>query len=110
MAIFIHDEEPIASRIVYVNDAFVRMTGYTVDELVGHSALLLAGARPKLENIRAAKSAPKNRPYVAIERKARRDGSFYDVEIRLEALPVAKGAPMHLVLTQRELVSGDLAS
>jgi PAS domain S-box-containing protein len=104
IAIFVADDEPIASRIVYVNDAFVRMTGYTPDQLIGHSALLLAGARPKVEDLRAAIEALKNRAYVAIERKARRDGSFYDAEVRLEVLNRGASGPAHVAMTQRELV------
>lgn len=98
IAIFVTDEEPIASRILYVNDAFVEMTGYTSEELVGHSAMLLAGRRPSADALRAAREAPK--PYVAIERKLRRDGTAYDAEVRLEALPGGHG---HVVLLQREL-------
>jgi PAS domain S-box-containing protein len=104
IAIFINDEdEPKLSRIVYVNEAFVRMAGMSADQLVGHSAILLAGSRPKLHEVRAAMDAPKDRPYVTIHRKVRPDGTEYDAEVRIEPLPQSPGRPQHMVLTQRAL-------
>lgn len=44
-------------RIVFVNEAFERRTGYTRDEVIGHSPRLLQGPdtqRPQLDRIRAA--------------------------------------------------------
>ena len=108
VAIFVEDEEPIASRIVYVNEAFERMSGYTAAQLVGHSALLLAGASPSGYALRAAREAKKSgRPYTAIERKKRPDGSTYFAEIRLEALGRTQGHQRHIVLMQREVTDVD---
>ena len=104
MAIFVEDEEPVASRILYVNEAFERMSGYTSEQLIGHSALLLAGARPDWKALRAARNANKIRPYVSIEAKQRPDGTRYIAEVRLQAVGQAAGYPRHIVLTQRELV------
>lgn len=102
IAIFVVDEEPIGSRILYVNDAFVRMSGYTSEQLVGHSALLLAGARPRRENLETALAS--QLPWMRAETKARPDGSTYEVEVSMEALPRTPGKPQHVVLTQRVLV------
>jgi diguanylate cyclase (GGDEF)-like protein/PAS domain S-box-containing protein len=44
-------------RIVFVNEAFERRTGYTKDEVIGHSPRFLQGPdtqRPQLDRIRAA--------------------------------------------------------
>ena len=99
IAIFVVDDEPIGSRILYVNEAFVRMSGYTSEQLVGHSALLLAGARPKRENIASAIAS--QFPWERIETKTRPDGMTYRVEMSMEALPRTPGRPQHVVLTQR---------
>jgi PAS domain S-box-containing protein len=108
LAIFIVDEEPIGSEIVYVNHAFARMSGYTPDQLIGHSALLLAGARPNRDALAKAMKQARERPFLATERKFRPDGSTYDVELRLETLrPSSADAPERVVLMQRELRAGD---
>ena len=99
IAIFVVDDEPIASRILYVNEAFARMSGYTSEQLVGHSALLLAGARPRREDLEAAIAA--RFPYARAETKTRPDGSTYRVDVAMEALPRTGGRPQHVVLTQR---------
>ncbi len=62
-AILITEGEPIDAvgpRIVYVNDAFTQMTGYTPDEVQGKTPRLLQGAksdRATLDTIRAALTA-----------------------------------------------------
>lgn len=99
IAIFVVDEEPIASRILYVNDAFVRMSGYAAEQLVGHSALLLLGARPSRDGLDTAVASAF--PWTRHETKVRPDGSTYRVEVTLEALPRAPGRPQHVVVTQR---------
>lgn len=87
------------------NEAFTEMSGYTADQLVGHSAILLAGARPDPEATRAAFQLRRAQPYVARERKFRPDGSPYEVEVRLELLTRSRGELPRVVLTQREIVS-----
>ncbi len=102
IAIFIPHEEPVASEIVYVNDAFVGMSGFRAEQLVGHSAMLLAGSRPDPELARAAVAASRaGRPFARRERKFRPDGSFYDVDVRLEVLGGAASGPARIVLFQR---------
>lgn len=103
IAIFIMDDEPIGSEIVYVNKAFTDMSGYTTDQLVGHSAVLLAGARPNHARVKEAMTARK--PYRMRDRKVRPDGSHYDVEVRFEVLRGGDPeAPARVVVTQRQIV------
>src|SRR4051794_21557707 len=50
-------DDPLGPRIVYVNPAFTRMTGYTLDEVIGRNPRLLQGIatkRPPLDQIRMA--------------------------------------------------------
>lgn len=50
-------QSPDGPRIVYVNEALTRLTGYTADEVVGRSPRLLQGPktqRPELDRIRGA--------------------------------------------------------
>lgn len=101
IAIFVVDDEPVASRTLYVNEAFVRMSGYSAEQLVGHSALLLLGARPTRSDLDSAVGLAF--PWTRHETKVRPDGSTYRAEVTLEALPRAAGRPQHVVLTQRRI-------
>ncbi|CAN5924321.1 hypothetical protein BH11MYX4_BH11MYX4_52480 [soil metagenome] len=103
IAIFTAEEDLIGSEIVFVNDAFARMTGYAVDELVGHSALLLMGRRPALEEVRTSLGSRRDGPYFAVTRRTRSDGTVYDVEVRISAVVDASGATTHYALSHREL-------
>jgi PAS domain S-box-containing protein len=103
VAIFTADEDLVGSEIVFVNDAFAKMTGYAVDDLVGHSALLLMGLRPALEEVRTSLGARRDGPYFAVTRRTRSDGTPYDVEVRINAITDATGTVTHYALSHREL-------
>lgn len=45
-----------------------------------------------------------HRPFVAIQRKVRPDGSFYDAEMRIEALQGERAGSTRVILVQRELL------
>lgn len=104
IAIFTAEREPIASRTIFVNDAFEAISGYTREQLVGHSALLLQGAKPDLSLLRRAIESPKEPPFFALARKTRPDGTSYDAAIRISTLRDRRGRVTHFMLTERELV------
>jgi PAS domain S-box-containing protein len=105
VAIFTADEELVGSEIIFVNDAFLRMTGYRRDELVGHSALLLMGLRPALQDVRASLGARRAGPYFAVTRRTRSDGAMYDVEVRIGPIVDPAGKTTHYALSHREIRS-----
>jgi PAS domain S-box-containing protein len=107
IAIFTADDWPVGARIVYVNPAFVRLSGFTRDQLVGHSALLLAGARPLLSHVRelGASNAREDEVFHAITRKARPDGTSYLARLRVASLQNDDGEVTHFILTQRDISS-----
>ncbi|HTU63144.1 MAG TPA: PAS domain S-box protein, partial [Polyangiales bacterium] len=41
LAIFTASDSPLSACIVYVNPAFEALSGYTAEQLLGHSSLLL---------------------------------------------------------------------
>jgi PAS domain S-box-containing protein len=103
IAIFTADDWPVGSRIVYVNPAFVRLSGFTHDQLVGHSALLLAGARPALSHVKDLAAAAENEVFHAVTRKARPDGSSYLARLKIASLQDDDGEVTHFILTQRDI-------
>jgi PAS domain S-box-containing protein len=103
VAIFTAHEDPVGSEIVFVNHAFAQMTGYRVEDLVGHSALLLMGRRPGLEDVRSSLGAQRSGPHFAVTRRVRSNGTAYDVEVRIAPLVAETGAVTHYVLSQREI-------
>jgi PAS domain S-box-containing protein len=103
VTVFTADESLLASRIVYANRAQIELSGYSYETLVGHSALLLAGARPDLDGVEPGALETHRRPFFASARKHRPDGSTYEVEMYVTSLRDAAGEVTHHVLTQREV-------
>jgi PAS domain S-box-containing protein len=105
-AILVTDAEPIdgpGPRIVWVNKAFCRMTGYEPHEVIGKTPRILQGPdtkRADLDKIRAALDAW--RP-VRIELKNyRKDGSAFWVDLGIQVVTNAKGWHRYWVAIQRE--------
>ncbi len=107
LAIFTASDFPVATCIVYVNASFVRLTGYTRDELLGHSSLLLAGAKPNFQHVTEVRHAAKDAPLFASTRKFRPDGSAYDVDMWLSPLRDESGTVTHFLLRERSVANGD---
>ncbi len=108
IAIMTAAEFPFGACIVYVNPALVRLSGYAKEQLVGHSSLLLAGARPDLRHVGDVMRATRGDTVRAVTRKFRPDGAAYDVEMWLWPLMGADArsrAATHYVLRERDLAA-----
>jgi PAS domain S-box-containing protein len=105
IAIFTADDWPYGSRIVYVNDAFARSSGYAKDALVGHSSLLLAGSRPDLDHVRDTMERFDRLPFVTSTKKHRPDGSTYDVDLKIVAIRNHEGVTTHCMLVQHDKIA-----
>ena len=97
-------------RIVYVNEAFERMTGYAEADVIGQTPRMLQGprsSRAELDRLRAALEAWQScRICVTNYRK---DGIPFDVEF--EVVPVANddGRYTHWVSIQRDVTERTMA-
>jgi PAS domain S-box-containing protein len=101
-AIFEVDDWPIGARIVFVNRAHERLTGYRADQLVGHSSMLLAGARPDPAHVAHITRADRRHTFATTTRKHRPDGTSY--EVREHLIPIEnEGRVTHVLLLQRAL-------
>lgn len=97
-------------RIVFVNDAFERMTGYTREQVIGRTPRMLQGpktGRAELERIRAALSQFKPVRAQLINYTA--DHREYWIEIDIVPIANAGGVYTHFVAVERDITERKLA-
>ena len=105
-AVIITEAEPIADpgpRILYVNEAFTRITGYTPDEVLGKTPRILQGPktdRTELQKIRTALSRWESITVEVIN--YRKDGSEFWNEFNLVPVADARGWYTHWIAVQRD--------
>jgi PAS domain S-box-containing protein len=98
-----HDQEP-NPVIQYANPAFMRMTGYTPEEVIGKSPRLLQGPRTDrktLNKIRAALDAWQ--PVQAELLNYRKDGTEFWGELNIVPIADAHGVHTHWVAVKRDI-------
>ncbi|MCL7752093.1 diguanylate cyclase [Guyparkeria hydrothermalis] len=91
-------------EIVYANPAFLAMTGYELDELLGNSPRLFQGEgtnRQMLDRLRETLAAGER--FSARTVNYRKDGSAYDVEWSISPVRGESGDITHFVSVQRDI-------
>ena len=105
-AVLITEAEPIhgdGPRIVYVNEAFCAMTGYTAEEVIGKTPRLLQGLHTDRGTLDRIRSALANWQPVRIEvLNYRKDGSEFWVELDIVPIADSNGWYTHWISIQRE--------
>ncbi len=110
--ILITEAEPIdypGPRIVYVNEAFTRMTGYSSEEVVGKSPRILQGPktdRAVLDKIREA--LLQWQPVQAEMINYRKDHSEFWVDLNIVPIADEKGWFTHWMSIQRDITERKL--
>lgn len=95
---------PDNPKIIYVNDAFVRRTGYSREEVIGKSPRMLQGPktqRTELDRIRGALAA--RQPVRAELINYSKTGQEYWLELEIVPIEDEKGALTHFVAIQRDV-------
>ncbi len=111
--ILIAEAEPInepGPRIVYVNEAFTKMTGYTLEELWLKTPRILQGEKTQRSELDKVRYALENWQSLRVELiNYRKDGSEFWVEINITPVADEGGCYTHWVSIQREITERKLA-
>lgn len=106
-SILITEAEPLdepGPRIVYVNTAFIRTTGYTAEETLGRTPRFLQGPATSVEGrarIRHALAA--REPVVEELLNYKKDGTPFWVELSIVPVADESGELTHFISLQREV-------
>ncbi len=105
-AVIILEDAPAAGggrNVIYANNAFHAMTGYTPDEVAGRSLHFLRGPDSDEATLRQLRQAMDERRVFQCELlNYRKDGSAYWVELSLVPVPDPAGRYSHWVMIQRD--------
>ncbi|MFB3776240.1 MAG: EAL domain-containing protein [Bryobacteraceae bacterium] len=105
-AVLIAEAKPgdhLGGKIVYVNEAFSRMTGYSAEESVGRTPRILLGPQTDRDQLSLVRQALSSREPVRVELvNYRKNGSAYWVEVNFVPITEEDGQFTHWVAVQRE--------
>ena len=97
-------------RIVFVNKAFERATGYTADEVVGQTPRLLQGARSDPAVLQKLHHALANWESLRVHiTNYRKNGVPFNVEFEVTPIPDETGWYTHWVSIQRDITTETVA-
>ena len=106
-AVLITDAEPIdepGPRIIYVNEAFTRTTGYTLEEVIGKTPRILQGPKTNRQALAKVRRALATWQPVTVETiNYRKDGSEFWVEFSIVAVANKRGLYTHWISVQRDI-------
>jgi PAS domain S-box-containing protein len=106
-AVIITEAEPIdppGPRIVYVNPAFTRMTGYALEEVMGLTPRILQGAKSDRATLERMHAALQTWQPIQVDLiNYRKDGSEFWVELSIVPVANEKGWFTHWIAVQRDI-------
>ncbi|MDJ0594320.1 MAG: PAS domain S-box protein [Pleurocapsa sp. MO_226.B13] len=111
-AVLITEAEPIdepGPRIIYVNEAFTRTTGYTLEEVIGKTPRILQGPKTNRQALAKVRKALATWQPVTVETiNYRKDGSEFWVEFSIVAVANKQGLYTHWISVQRDITERKL--
>jgi diguanylate cyclase (GGDEF)-like protein/PAS domain S-box-containing protein len=95
--------DPLNLRIIYINNAFLTVTGYRAGEVIGKTALVLVGEETsEVELARVRQSLGKNESVKAEILLYRKDGTCFWADINTVPIHNEHGQVTHFVSVMRE--------
>jgi PAS domain S-box-containing protein len=92
------------NHIVFVNQAFEKLTGFMAKEVLGKSYRFLLGKDSRQKSLEQIRDAIKNgRQCTAVVRNFRKDGSIFNNELSVSPLRDRSGMLTHFVWMQRDV-------
>ena len=96
-------DEP-GPKVVYANESFTRMTGYTLEDIVGETPRILQGPQTDRDRLDEIRTALTERKPVRVELlNYRKDGTEFWVEVDIEPATDEHGNHTHWVSVQRDI-------
>ncbi|MBD1823381.1 EAL domain-containing protein [Cyanobacteria bacterium FACHB-DQ100] len=96
--------DPLSLRIIYVNDAFSRTTGYSSGEAIGKSALVLLGEKTSMAEVNRIRTALRSyQPVRAEVVLYRKNGTHFWVDVNMVPIRNEQGQVTHFVSVMREV-------
>ena len=103
-SVVITKADPEDHKIVYANPQFCKMTGYTVDELLGNSTAILKGPKTSPGIIARLKQNLKDGlPFKGSTVNYRKNKTEYQVEWNIHYILDKQGQPKYYISIQRDL-------
>ncbi|EMM96476.1 PAS domain S-box protein [Leptospira interrogans serovar Zanoni str. LT2156] len=96
--------EPPGPKILFVNPAFCKMTGYTKEDLIGKTPRMLQGPLTNRKIMRDLKrSLTQGKDFSGETINYKKDGSPYHVEWRISAIRDLSGNILCFISIQRDI-------
>ncbi|TAG92858.1 MAG: PAS domain S-box protein [Oscillatoriales cyanobacterium] len=112
-AVLITEAEPIdepGPRIIYVNPAFTRLSGYSLEEVFGKTPRILQGEKTERTSLNRIRTALKNWQPLRIDLiNYRKDGTEFWVELSIVPIADKTGWFTHWVAVQRDISDRKIA-
>lgn len=104
-------DDPLGWRIVYVNEAFTRMSGWSADEIIGKTLSTLYGEKTFSTEIDRIRAALEGGSSIRTEFINYHKNGYctYWVEVDIAPIAYSQGKITHFVCTQREITERKLA-
>ena len=105
--VLITQAEPIdktGPKVVYVNDAFEKVTGYKKEEIIGKTARILHGPKTETKSKKRLTEAMLNaEPARVLITNYTKLGEAFDNEVDLSPLKNSKGKTTHFIAIERDI-------